>query len=302
MKRFLSICTAGLVFFGGISFAMPGYAQSKDNVTVVVDGSPMTVVGHQAVLDQGKGRVMIPFKSLFLAIGVAQKDIKWNSSSSTAKGSREGIEVELTKNNKIAKVNGKSVEMDAPPVIMGTSMMVPLSFVTNQMGGQTKWQGSPAYKVDITMNLGLFPVEPITPAEPVKPVEPITPVEPVKPVEPVTPAPGGTAGVPAKDTGASNSEVHGTWAMQNMSKEKFAVQFRSDKTLDIKNISTNKSAKGTYSISDSALTIKSDVLSGSYKLEKTSYNGNEYYILNSTDSTKTLAITPVTYDEFASVY
>ena len=109
MKRFLSICTAGLVFLAGGAFATPGYAQAKDNVTVVVDGAPMTVVGHPAVLDEAKGRVMIPFKSLFLAIGVAEKDIKWNTATSTAKGTREGIEVELTKNSTTAKVNGKSV-------------------------------------------------------------------------------------------------------------------------------------------------------------------------------------------------
>jgi len=296
MKKFLSICTAGLVFFGGGVFCLPSYAQSKENITVVVDGAPMTVVGHQAVLDQSTSRVMIPFKSLFLAIGVGEKDIKWNGATSTAKGSREGIEVELTKNNKQAKVNGKLVDMDAPPVIMGTSMMVPLSFVTNQMGGETKWKGSPDYKVDISMNFGLFPTQP---AVPIIPLEPVVPVEPIKPVEPPVEI---VTGVPTKDTGASNSEVHGTWAMQNMNKEKFALQFRADKTMDVKNISTGRTAKGTYAISGDSLTLKSDILSGSYKLEKTTYSGNSYYILNNTDSTKMLAITAVTYDEFASVY
>lgn len=296
MKKFLSICTAGLVFLGGGAFFPSSYAQSKDNITVIVDGTLMTVVGHQAVLDKSTSRVMIPFKSLFLAIGVGEKDIKWNGATSTAKGSREGIEVELTKNNKQAKVNGKLVEMDAPPVIMGTSMMVPLSFVTNQMGGETKWKGSPDYEVGISMNHGLFPVEPT------KPEEPIKPVEPTKPVEPPVGNGGNTVAVPAKDTGTSNSEVHGTWAMQNMNKEKFVLQFRADKTMDVKNVSTGRVAKGTYAISGDSLTLKSDILSGSYKLEKTTYSGNSYYILNNTDSAKTLAITAVTYDEFASVY
>ncbi len=298
MKRFLSICTAGIVFLAGGAFATPGYAQAKDNVTVIVDGAPMTVVGHPAVLDETKGRVMIPFKSLFLAIGVAEKDIKWNTATSTAKGTREGIEVELTKNSTTAKVNGKSVEMDAPPVIMGTSMMVPLSFVASQMGGETKWEGNPAYKVNISMGNGLFPFEPAVPVNPTTPVEPETPVNPTNPTNPTTP--GSTA--PAKDTAASNSEIHGTWAMQSVSKVKYAVQFRADKTMDIKNISSNKAAKGTYSISGDNVTIKSDVLSGTYKLEKTTYSGTVYYILNNTDSTKTLAITAVSYDEFASVY
>ena len=45
MKRFLSICTAGLVFLAGGAFATPGYAQAKDNVTVVVDDGCGTPCG-----------------------------------------------------------------------------------------------------------------------------------------------------------------------------------------------------------------------------------------------------------------
>ncbi len=291
MKKFLSIFTAGIIFFSGGILSVTN-AQAKDNITVIVDGTKMTVVGHPAVLDTASSRVMIPFKSLFLAIGVPEKDIKWNAQTSTAKGTKEGIEVELTKNNKMAKVNGQLVEMDAPPVIMGTSMMVPLSFVANQMGGQTKWQGSPNYTVDISLGSGLFPVDP---------------VEPTKPTEPQKPTEGGSTGTgqtsaPSKDTATSNSKVHGTWAMQNMNKEKFVIQFRADNTLDINNITLKKSSKGSYTISGDSLTVKSDILSGSYTLEKTTYDGITYYVLNNSDSSKTLAITAISYDEFASVY
>lgn len=59
---------------------------------------------------------------------------------------------------------------------------------------------------------------------------------------------------------------------------KYAVQFRAkDKTMDIKNISSNKAAKGTYSISGDNVTIKSDVLSEPYKLEKTTYENGILY-------------------------
>lgn len=295
MKKFLSIFTAGALFFGSGFFTL-GNAQSKDNVTVIVDGSPMTVVGHPAVLDTASSRVMIPFKSLFLAIGVQEKDIKWNAQTSTAKGTREGIEVELTKNNKMAKVNGTLVEMDAPPVIMGTSMMVPLSFVTKQMGGETKWQGSPAYIVNISMSYGLFP------SEPEKPSDNNSNNNSNNNNNNNNSGSGTTNKAPSKDNGVSNSKVFGTWAMQNMSKEKFVLQFRSDNTLDINNITSKKSGKGTYSISGDSLTIKSDLLNGSYTLEETKYDGTSYYVLNNSDSSKTLAITAISYDEFASVY
>ena len=148
------------------------------------------------------------------------------------------------------------------------------------------------------MGNGLFPFEPAVPVNPTTPVEPETPVNPTNPTNPTTP--GSTA--PAKDTAASNSEIHGTWAMQSINGVKYVVQFRADKTMDIKNISSNKAAKGTYSISGDNLTVKSDVLSGSFKLEKHIYNDTVYYMLNNTDSSKKHAITAVSYDEFASVY
>ena len=133
MKRLVSIFMSGILAMGAV---FPSFASSKDNITVNVDGNKMAIVGHPAVLDANTGRVLIPFKSLFLAIGVEEKDIKWDATTSTAKGTKDGTVVELTKNNVNAKVDGQAIQMDNAPIIMGTSMMVPLSFVTKYMGGR----------------------------------------------------------------------------------------------------------------------------------------------------------------------
>lgn len=280
MKRLMSMLLAATLFLGGPSIAE---AKSKDNITVYVDGLIMSVVGHPAVLDEVTGRVLIPFKSLFLAIGVEEKDIKWDSVTSTAKGSKDGISVELTKNDRNAIVNGKVVVMDNAPIIMGSSMMVPLSFVTNQMGGATIWKGNPDYIVEVAMSSGLFPGSGNT----------------------GDPGGSGNAGntkAPAKDTSSKQNELQGTHAMQNMARERFVAQFRGDGKLDIKNVTSNKSATGTYTVSGSSVTIKSDLLTGTYNYERTTYAGSTYYVLSNSDSSKTVAMTSVTYDEFASVY
>lgn len=278
MKKFLSIFMSGVLAFGAI---LPSYASSKDNITVNVDGNKMNIVGHPAVLDTKTGRVMIPFKSLFLAIGVPEKDIKWDTATSTAKGTKSGTVVELTKNNKNAKVDGVAIQMDNAPIIMGSSMMVPLSFVTKYMGGDTMWKGAPNYVVNISMSSGLFPIE--------------TP----KPTNPPTT----TTGVaPAKDTGVKNNDLWGTYAINNMKKEKLVAQFKSDYSVDIKNISTGKAEKGSYSISGSSVTITSTALGGSFTLSSTVYSGATYYVLKGSDASKTLAMAEITYEQFASVY
>lgn len=278
MKRFISVIMAGILAVG---LTVPTFASSKDNITVNVDGSKMAIVGHPAVLDAKTGRVLIPFKSLFLAIGVEEKDIKWDGATSTAKGTKDNTVVELIKNNVNAKVDGKPVKMDNAPIIMGTSMMVPLSFVSAQMGGTAFWDGAPNYVVNISMNSGLFPVE--TPG-----------TDGNKP-------PVGKA--PAKDTGTKNNEIWGTFAINNTKKDKIVAQFKSDYSVDIKNISTGKTEKGGYSIKGSDVTLTSTILGGSFTLSSTTYGGATYYVLKSSDSgTSTLAMARITYDQFASVY
>ena len=63
MKKLISVMMAGMLATG---LMIPGFASSKDNITVNVDGNKMAIVGHPAVLDAKTGRVLIPFKSLFL--------------------------------------------------------------------------------------------------------------------------------------------------------------------------------------------------------------------------------------------
>lgn len=279
MKKFLSILMAGALSIGSV---VPVYAASKDNITVNVDGNKMQIVGHPAVLDTKTGRVMIPFKSLFLALGVPEKDIKWDAATSTAKGTKDGTVVELTKNSKNAKVDGAAIQMDNAPIIMGSSMMVPLSFVAKHMGGETQWIGAPSYTVEISMSSGLFPITP--------------------PSNPSTP-PSTTTGVaPEKDTGARNSDIWGTFAMNNMKREKIVVQFKSDFSVDVKNISTGVTEKGSYSISGTSVNINSNILGGNYVLSSTVYSGTTYYVLKGSDASKTLAMTAITYEQFASVY
>lgn len=276
MKRLVSVFMSGILAFGAV---LPAFASAQDNITVNVDGNKMAIVGHPAVLDASTGRVLIPFKSLFLAIGVEEKDIKWDAATSTAKGTKDGTVVELTKNNVNAKVDGQSIQMDNAPIIMGTSMMVPLSFITKHMGGETAWIGAPDYIVNISMSNGLFPIE--------------------------TPNAGSqtpSAKAPAKDTGSKNNEIWGTFALNNMKKDKIVAQFKSDYTVDVYNITTGKSEKGNYSISGTAVTISGSNIAGSFTLETTSYAGTSYYILKSPDASKTLAMAKITYDQFASVY
>lgn len=280
MKKILSILLTAALLTGT---CLSAYAASKDNITVNVDQVQMNIVGHPAVLDAKTGRVLIPFKSLFLALGVEQKDIKWDAATSTVKATKGGTVIELTKNSKSAKMDGVATQLDNAPIIKGTSLMVPLSFVTKHLGAQAQWIGAPNYRVDITTNSGLFPVEPVVPTNPTTPATP-------------------SASAPAKDSGTKNSDIWGTFAINNMKKEKIVAQFNADLSVDIKNVSTGATEKGTYSISGTSVTINSAIMGGSFTLSSTVYSGTTYLVLKASDSSKTLAMTAINYEQFASVY
>ena len=295
MKKHLGIVLSGLLFLGSI---IPVHAQSINNITVNVNDKKMEIVGHPAVLDVKTGRVLIPFKSLFLALGVPQSEIKWNAQTSTATGNKDGISVELTKNNVNAKVNGVSIKMDNAPVIMGSSMMVPLSFVAKYMGGRASWVGKPSYVVNITMEDGLFPANPPTNPSTPPPVNPSNPTNPVNP--PKTNQNIGKA--PAKDTGRKNSDIWGTFAVMNRDKEVLVAQFKSDLTLDVKNSTTGKVETAGYTINNNIVTINSSLIGGTYTLSTTKYLNKEYYVLRESNASGILAMTVITYEAFASVY
>lgn len=287
MKKHISIILSGLLFLGSI---IPSYAQSVDNITVNVNNQKMNIVGHPAVLDTKTGRVLIPFKSLFLALGVPQSEIKWNQATSTATGTKDGTVVELTKNSVNAKVNGVAIKMDNAPVIMGSSMMVPLSFVAKYMGAQTSWIGKPSYIVNITMGDGLFPID--TPSVPSQPdTSQQNPAQPPK----------STGTAPAKDTGTKNSDIWGTFAVMNSNKDLIVAQFKADKTLDVKNSTTGKVETASYTINGNVVTINSGIIGGTYTLSTTKYLDKVYYVLKG-DNSGTIAMTSITYEQFSSVY
>lgn len=282
MKKHISIILSSLLFLGSI---IPTYAQSVNNITVNVNNQKMDIVGHPAVLDTKTGRVLIPFKSLFLALGVPQSEIKWDQATSTATGNKDGTVVELTKNSVNAKVNGVAIKMDNAPIIMGGSMMVPLSFVAKYMGAQTAWIGNPSYIVNITMGDGLFPIDvPTVPTQP-------TPTQPIQ----------NTRNAPAKDTGTKNSDIWGTFAVMNSSKDLIVAQFKADKTLDVKNSTTGRMETASYTINGNVVTINSGIIGGTYTLSTTKYLDKAYYVLKG-DNSNTLAMTSITYEQFSSVY
>lgn len=259
------------VFTAVTSLAAPSTVQ------IFVDDSPL-VTDQSAVIRNS--RTMVPFNALFSALGA---DVKWNEAEQKVTGTKGELNVDLFIGKANAIVNGKSVTMDTPVQIINSRTMVPLAFVSNYLGAAVRWDGVNYIAYVSTNSLGIF--------------DPGVPVQPPAPSVPGIKA-------PVQDTAAKSNVLSGTYVAENMKKERFAIQFNSSMTIDIKNLTTGKEGKGTYTVTGDSVGIQSDFFTSSYLMENLTYNGRKIILLKeiSTSGIGTIAITPVTYEEFAKTY
>lgn len=189
--------------------------------------------------------------------------ISWDDATSTATATKDGTSIAVSINNNVAFVNGEAKTMEVPPQIIKNRTMIPISFIAMELGYNVTWDAN-----TYTAHIGKTP----------------------------------TTLVPPKDTGAKNTKITGTYALQNLQRQNFVVQFNSNMKVDIKNITTSKTGTGTFSVNGSAVSLSTDILSGNYTLEEITNDGKTYIMLKSYDEKDILALQEITYESFASGY
>lgn len=127
MRRLLFIpAVAALVFVTVMS------SRAQTNVSVVIDGSPMSF-SDQPPLDQS-GRIFVPMRAIFERLGA--EVIYNNGTINATRGSRT---VALAIGSQSATVNGQPVQLDSPPFLIGDRTLVPLRFVSQALGARVSW-------------------------------------------------------------------------------------------------------------------------------------------------------------------
>lgn len=106
----------------------------------IAAGTPVEVNGKVLSLDVDpvivEGRTLVPFRAIFEALG---GNVAWNESSKTVTGKKGSISIELTMDSKTAKVSGSSITLDVPARIMNGRTLVPLRFVSENLGANVAY-------------------------------------------------------------------------------------------------------------------------------------------------------------------
>lgn len=85
---------------------------------------------------QVSGRTMVPLRGIFESLGA---QVNWDASTSTITATKGATDVRLSIGDPRATVNGRTVLLDAPAMILNGSTMVPLRFISEALGADVKW-------------------------------------------------------------------------------------------------------------------------------------------------------------------
>lgn len=149
------------------------YADSnKEDIIILKVGSPNMLVnsieeeidenGTVPVLSDGK--TLVPIRAIIESMGGS---VEWQESESKVIAALNGKEVELQLNSNAAKVNGVEVEIDTAPVVINGRTMLPLRFVSENLGLCVNWEEN-TQSISITTAgnyVGVVAGEKITEAE-----------------------------------------------------------------------------------------------------------------------------------------
>jgi len=81
-------------------------------------------------------RTVLPIRAIIEAMGGT---VGWNNDTRTVSLKYKNTDMEMTIDSTIMKVNGKAVQMDVAPMIINDRTMLPIRYITENIGGQIEW-------------------------------------------------------------------------------------------------------------------------------------------------------------------
>ncbi|MBI3946048.1 MAG: copper amine oxidase N-terminal domain-containing protein [Armatimonadetes bacterium] len=110
--------------------------QAARQYSVEVDGRPVSfaTVGPVSV----SGRVLVPLRGVLEQTGAT---LRWSAETKTVYASRGSTRLELPVGRPAATVNGRTVAMDVPAMMMRGTVMVPLRFVVEALNASVQESG-----------------------------------------------------------------------------------------------------------------------------------------------------------------
>lgn len=263
MKKLVAIFTA-VMLSSNVAFASP------PTVKVVVNGTQLNTDTPAIIRNS---RTMVPFRALFEALGA--KNIDWNEATQTVSGSDGATNINLVIGSYDIDVNGKTITMDTPPMIINSRTMIPLSAVSSAMGGKVEWN-SKEYIATVTKATNVAVNTDVNNS--VNPIfSDIASIE--QPASNNQSIPSSTPATTKTVASTDNKALLGYYAMEDLKRNKYVLNLKSDGTADMVNISSNEKTSGKHSYSNTNLKLNISSFNGTYQKEIVSYAGTNLFLM-----------------------
>jgi len=125
--RYLGAVFAALSLMAGSAWADP--------IRVEVNGEQVHFPYAQPI--EINGRVMIPLRGVLERLGAERIDWRPMSQEVIVAGPNQSMRLQI--GDQAATVNGRRVSLDVPPMIVQGTTMVPLRFVSENLGANVDW-------------------------------------------------------------------------------------------------------------------------------------------------------------------
>lgn len=144
-KTIFTVLSVALIFFITVTV----HASTDKEIKIMVNGTELKADTKPIIIDD---RIMIPFRVIFEALEVS---VDWIPETGMIIGKRSDLIMELQINNKIAKVNGKEIELDTIVSVIEGRTLVPIRFAAEQMKAKIDWQQS-TRTITITTDTSIY--------------------------------------------------------------------------------------------------------------------------------------------------
>jgi hypothetical protein len=126
---------ARLLGVAGAALLITVSAAWADEIKVRVNGEPVPFRSAQPT--QIAGRVMIPLRGVLEQLGAER--VLWRPERQEVFVRHGTSDIRLHIGDRVALVNGRPVELDVPPMVIQETTMVPLRFVSENLGARVDW-------------------------------------------------------------------------------------------------------------------------------------------------------------------
>lgn len=125
-----------LLFLVVIMIAFPRMADASSySAKIYLDGQQLNL-SSGVVVENNNGTVMVPIRVVTEQLGF---QVSWTKATQTVTVQNSGKFVSMTIGSQYATIDGQRVQMTKAPVLRGGTTLVPLRFVSEQMGLQVSW-------------------------------------------------------------------------------------------------------------------------------------------------------------------